>query len=182
MAKIWRVYEGGEPTIGGPWIEIPALEAISVFKLKPKDFLSDLERPGPKFGDVNRDQSYGGYRHIIVQFDVSEGRKIKWKSGFYRSEVRPLDAHDRLIDDAFESKLGEENVIRVEKEDATDSLGREALKIIVILKPGATKILNGGAALDAQVVLQQRLHRLQDNRVPMIHYATEAELEQDVGS
>lgn len=181
MAKIWRVYEGKEPSIGGPWLELPPSEAIAIFELQPADLLSDLGT-APRFGNVDRDLWFAGYKHIVVQIDPKEGRKVKWRPGFYRSRIDPDEAPDRLIEGALVSELGKENVVRVEHEPTIDSQGRDALKIVVVIAPRAAENIEDVAALDALVALQRRLRNMQDERTPIIHYATEAELVEDASS
>jgi hypothetical protein len=83
MAKIWPVYEGKEPTRGGPWAEVTLSEAITLLELRPADFVSEFEVT-PRFGN-----------HVIVEVDPSEAVE-KWKAGFYRSRVTPKEALDRL--------------------------------------------------------------------------------------
>jgi hypothetical protein len=50
-----------------------------------------------------------------------------------------------------------------------------------VITPGATKKLKNGAVLDALVKLQERLREMRESRVPIVEYATEAELAQDAG-
>jgi hypothetical protein len=180
MAKIWPVYEGTEPTIGEPWAELPLPEALSLFELRPSDFVSDPEK-APRFGNVDRDLWFAGFKHVIVEVGASEGRRAKWKPGFYLSRIKPEDAFGRLIKQAFASALGEGNVLRVEYEPAIDSQGRDALRITVVIAPGAIKRLSNGAALDALVRLRGRLREMRERRTPIVEYATEAELAQDAG-
>lgn len=181
MAKIWPVYEGSEPTIGGPWADLPVSAAVSIFELRPDDFVSELTAT-PRFGDVDRGLIYRGYKHIVVEIDQAEGRRAKWKPGYYRSPVKPEDAFWRLVRQALAVELGDENVVRVEHESATDSRGDDALKITVVIAPGATEKLAKGASLSALVQLQLRLNAMRENRTPIIDYATEAELAEDASS
>ncbi len=178
MAKIWPVYEGASPTRGEPWAELPLPEAVSLFELAQEDLVSDLTNT-PRFGERDRDLWYLGYKHIIVEIGPSESRRIKWQPGFYRSRVKPEEAFRRLIQQALVAELGHKNVVRVEYKPATDSLGQEALKISVVVTPGATKKLATGASLNALVRLQKRLSEMREYRTPIIEYATEAELAQD---
>jgi hypothetical protein len=180
MAKIWPVYEGKRPTVGWPWAHLPLPEAIALFELRPNDFLSDLEAI-PRFGEADRDLTYVGFKHVVVEIERSEARQSDWKPGFYRSRVKPKEAFGRLIRQALVSELGRDNVVRVDWEPTTDSQGQEALKITVVITPGATQRLKGGAALDALVKLQERLDEMRESRTPIIEYATEAELAQDAG-
>ncbi len=180
MAKIWPVYEGRAVTKGGPWAELPVSEAVSLFELQPKDFVSDLATT-PRFGRVDRDLWYLGYKHIVVEIGRNEGRRTKWKPGFYRSRVKPEEAFRRLIQQALVAELGAENVVRVEYETTTDSQDQDALKITVVIAPGATGKLAKGASLNALVRLQKRLSEMREDRTPIIEYATEDELKQDGG-
>ncbi len=180
MAKIWPVYEGREPTIGAPWARLPVSEAVALFELRPDDFVSDLAST-PRFGDVDRDLRIAGYRHIVVEVEPNEGRQANWQPGFYKSRITPEEAYDRLIRQALVAELGNDNVVRLEIQPTTNSQGREALKIMVVITPGATDRLEGGAVLDALVRVQERFREMREDRIPIIEYATEEELEQDDG-
>ena len=180
MAKIWPVYEGREPTFGEPWARLPLSQAVVIFELQPDDFVSELVVT-PRFGDVGRDLTYAGFKHIVVEVEPDEKRQAKWKPGFYRSRIKPKEAFSKLIRQALVGELGDDNVVRVEFEPTTDSRGRDALKVTVVIAPGATERLKDGATLDALVSLQDRLFEMREDRVPIIEYATEAELAQDAG-
>ena len=181
MAKIWPVYEGREPTIGEPWAHLSSAEAIKLFRLRQNDFLSE---PGqtPRFGDISRDLTHAGFKYIVVEIDSAEGRKIDWRPGFYKSKITPEEAFDKLIQQALGAELGSDNVQRLEHEVTLDSQGREALKITVVISPKAVRKIGGDAILDALVNVQDRLQEMQELRIPIIEYATEAELAQDGGS
>jgi hypothetical protein len=180
MAKIWPVFEGKHPTYGGPWAELPFSEAIGLFELRPTDFLSG-PAVTPRFGDAERDLTWTGFKHIVVEVNESETSKLKWKPGFYRSKVKPKEAFRRLLQHAVTPAFGAENIVRVDYEPTTDSLGQDALRITLVLTPNAIKRLAGGGVLDALVRLQDRLHEMREYRTPIIEYATEAELAQDAG-
>jgi hypothetical protein len=180
MAKVWAVYEGREPTVGGPWAILPLQTAVDIFELHPDDYVSDLASK-PRFGDANRDLTHVGFKHIIVQVERNEGHRLRWKPGFYKSRVTPEDAFTKLIKESIVDELGNENVVRVEHEPTTDSRGRDALKITVVIAPGATQRLRNGAVLNALVKLQSRLREMREDRIPIVEYATEAELLQDGG-
>ena len=177
MAKVWPVYEGGRPTIGGPWASLPLADAIALFQIAAGDIVSELAAP-PRFGVTERDLTYAGFKHIVVEVDRNEGRHAKWKPGFYRSQIRPKDAFGKLLWHALATKLGRDNVVDLIWKPTVDSQGHDALKITVVIAPGAIKKLKNGAALDALVSLQERLVEMRDTRVPILEYATEAELKQ----
>lgn len=180
MAKVWPVYEGYRTTIGEPWADIPLSDAIEIFELQAQDFLSDLGTI-PRFGNTNHDLTFVGFKHIIVEIERSEGRQAKWKPGYYKSRVKPSDAFNRLLKQALAAELGNDSLVRVDVQPTVDSQNRQALKITVVIDPGSARRLKSGAVLNALVRLQSRLAEMRDNRVPLIEYATEAELGQDAG-
>ena len=187
MAKIWPVYEGNRPTDGGPWAEIKLADAIALFDLREDDFVTDFETT-PRFGPVDRDLTFAGFKHVVVEVDRTEARQKKWKPGFYRSRIRPKEAFRRLkevfgqlIREALVAELGENNVVRVDWSPTIDSLGENALKITAVITPGALRRIKQGATLDALVRLRDRLSEMGEERIPIVHYATEAELAQDAG-
>lgn len=61
----------------------------------------------------------------------------------------------------------------------TDSEGKEALRITLVLKPDAAKELTGAQAVDVLVGIQQSLWREGEQRFPIVEYATEQELRED---
>lgn len=65
---------------------------------------------------------------------------------------------------------------RVVTEPMTDSQGKDALRITVVLTPQAAQALSGDGALDLLVELQNALQREGEERFPIIEYATEQEL------
>lgn len=177
MANIWRVYEGREPTLGGPWGRLPLPVVIAAFELRRDDFVSDLERT-PRFGDEKRDLRHAGFRHIVVEVEHKEGEHAKWKPGFYRARIRPEEALIRLVRQVLAVELGDDNVVRVELHPTTDSQDRDALRIVVVIPQGATDRLKDHV-LDALVAVRKRLREVGDERTPIIEYATEAELVED---
>lgn len=180
MAKIWPVYEGQRPTFGEPWARLPLGEAIAIFDLQPEDFVSGLDAT-PRFGPHDRDLTYQGFKHVVVEVERREGQRARWKPGFYRSRIKPKEAFGRLIRQAVTAEMGKDNVVRLAWEPTTDSQNREALKIVVVITPGATQRLERGGVLDVLVSVQKRLHEMGDQRIPVIEYVTEAELERDGG-
>src|SRR4051794_16489657 len=100
MAKIWPVYEGNGPTSGWPWADLPLSETVALFELRPDDFLSDSEAT-PRFGPVDRDLTFSGFKHIVVELERNETRQTKWKPGFYKSRIKPKEAFRRLLQHAL---------------------------------------------------------------------------------
>ncbi|HEY7550031.1 MAG TPA: hypothetical protein VH913_11000, partial [Hyphomicrobiaceae bacterium] len=115
MAEIWPVYEGREPTIGGPWARLSLADAIALCELRPRDFLCGLAtHPRPRFGDADRDLWYAGFRHVVVVIEEDEGQGAEWKPGFYKSRLTPKEVFRRLVEEPVVAALGRDNVVRVE--------------------------------------------------------------------
>lgn len=175
MANIWPVYEGREPTFEEPWARLPAKEAVRLLKVRRKDYLCGLDS-SPRFGPSDRSLWYAGYKHVVLEIESEEGQQSNWKPGFYRSPIRPKEAFRRLVELAVKADLEAENVVRSETEPTTDSQGRDAHRVTVVITPGAAARLDGNTVIDFLLGLRSRLHEAGDDRMPIIEYATEAEL------
>src|SRR5262245_9664754 len=132
MANIWRVYEGREPTVGGPWLRLPLAAAIAAFDLRSADFVSDLDHT-PRFGDEKRDLRHAGFRHVVVEVEDRDAEQANWRPGFYKTRVSPAEAPARLLRQALASELGEDNLVRVELHPTADFQDRDALRITVVI-------------------------------------------------
>lgn len=78
--------------------------------------------------------------------------------------------------DIARPNLGESNVGRVIVEPATDSRGNEAVRITVVLQPGAVERITGDQALGFLGGLHDQLWQRGEERSPIVSYATEEEL------
>ena len=76
------------------------------------------------------------------------------------------------------ANLTSSRVSNVVTEPTIDSEGREALRITIVIKPGAVARISGDAALDTLVQIQDRLREAGEERFPIVEYATEEELEE----
>jgi hypothetical protein len=181
MARIWPVSEGREHTPPFPWAELPLSEAIKLCDLRQSDLVSSLAKP-PRFAEPHLDRWYAGYKHVVVEVEEDEARKSKWTSGFYKSRLAPREVFRRLIQESLVAALGGENVVRVEVARGVDSQGRGAIHITVVISPDAIQNLPSGATLDVLVRVRELLHEMHVGSTPIVSYATEAELAEDVGS
>ena len=90
--------------------------------------------------------------------------------------------HDRQITDIAEriakGQLPGADLQRVVTERATDSDGKDAVRITLVLAPASVEALTGDAALDLLVELQSALEMEGEERLPIVEYATEAELQE----
>lgn len=67
-------------------------------------------------------------------------------------------------------------VVRVMSEPTSDSRGEDALRVTIVIKPGAADRITGDAALDTLVGIQDALQDAGEERFAIIEYATEQEL------
>lgn len=181
MAKIWPAYEGKEPTRGGPWVDVAVSDAIALCDLRDQDFVSDLSKT-PRLGDTSRDLWYAGFRYVVVEIEPDEARAAKWKPGFYRSRLAPKEVFRRLIEQPLVAALGSDNVLRVEVAPTLDAEGRGAMLTTIVIAPDAIQRLDSEAEADAEVRLRERLREMHVAGTPIMSFATEAELAEDVGS
>jgi len=76
------------------------------------------------------------------------------------------------------ANLKARNVDRVFSEPTIDSRGEDALRITIVIKPGVVTKIKGDALLDTLVQLHNELQKAGENRLPIVEYATQEELEQ----
>jgi len=84
---------------------------------------------------------------------------------------------DQIAKEVATSNLGAANVAHVASEPTTDSEGRDALKITIIIQPDALERISGDAALDTLVNMQKKLHQAGEERFAILEYATQEELD-----
>jgi hypothetical protein len=82
----------------------------------------------------------------------------------------------RMIEETAKSKLGRDNVERVFAEPGGDWTGKDALRITIVIAPGAVERIKGDDLVDNLLALHTLFHEAQDDRIPIVHYATEEEL------
>lgn len=90
-------------------------------------------------------------------------------------------AKNRIIEiakDVATANLTSSSVSNIVSDSAIDSEGREALRITIVIKPGAVTKIRGDAALDTLVQIQDRLREAGEERFPIVEYATQEELEE----
>jgi hypothetical protein len=102
----------------------------------------------------------GRRRYISSMLDFATIAKIAAKT-----------ARSKVIDAGFE---------RAMVAPAIDSDGNDALRITLVLKPEAVKALSGDDAIGLLVEFRRELDRQHEQRFPILEYATEAELLEDL--
>lgn len=180
MARIRPVYEGMEITRVAPWATITLEEAIALFGLKRTNLIGEFGRP-VSIGTAGALTEYAGYKHVVVELDKAEAKRLQWKAGFYWTKVKPADAFKLLLKQAAAKELGAKNVLRVLSEPTLDSNGNEAVRVTVVVANNTMGNVANNAVLNALVGLRERLREMNDDRTPIIEYATEKELKASVG-
>jgi hypothetical protein len=82
-----------------------------------------------------------------------------------------------IVEKVARSYLDPQNITKVLTEPAIDSAGHDALRITIVIEPGATTRICGDAVLDTLVQIQNRLQEAGESRFPIIEYSTRDELE-----
>jgi hypothetical protein len=82
----------------------------------------------------------------------------------------------QIVESSARPILGRENVVRVFSEPGMDSEGKDAVRITIVITPGAVARIKGDALLDNLVEIHKRLSEGGEERTPMVGYATEEEL------
>jgi len=82
----------------------------------------------------------------------------------------------QIVRQAATANLGSANFTSVISSTATDSTGHEALRITIVIKPGAETKIKSDAALDTVVQIQDRLRKAGEERFPLVEFATTEEL------
>ncbi len=82
----------------------------------------------------------------------------------------------QIAERAAAANLSSSNFTSVINSTATDSEGHEALRITIVIKPGAESKIKGDAALDTIVEIQSRLLKEGEDRFPLVEFATAKEL------
>jgi hypothetical protein len=74
------------------------------------------------------------------------------------------------------TNLTSANFTSVISSPAIDAEGHDALRITIVIKPGAASKIDGDAALDTLVQIQDQLRKEGEERFPIVEYATRREL------
>jgi hypothetical protein len=82
----------------------------------------------------------------------------------------------QIAQEVATANLSSANFTSITSSTAVDSEGHEALRIIIVIKPGAASKIEGDAALDTLVQIQDRLRNEGEERFPIVEYATAEEL------
>ncbi|MEA3011406.1 MAG: hypothetical protein QOJ91_3098 [Sphingomonadales bacterium] len=86
---------------------------------------------------------------------------------------------EKIAAKAAETQVANPGLERVVAKPTTDSEGRDALRITLVLRPEAVEALSGDAALDLLVTLQNDLQSEGEERLAIVEYATETEMKEE---
>ncbi len=86
---------------------------------------------------------------------------------------------NRIVDLAASAVLQPDKLRRVFSDYTTDSDGRDALLLTIVLRTDKAKEVTGDTAVDTIVRIHNDLESFGEERLPIIEFATEAELEAD---
>jgi hypothetical protein len=86
---------------------------------------------------------------------------------------------NEIVHEVANENLPHESVDHVESADAIDSEGREAVRIVISLKPDTLANVDGDAVLDTLVGIQIKLSAAGEERLPIVEYALLGEVESD---
>ena len=82
----------------------------------------------------------------------------------------------QIVQQVATANLTSANFSSIASNWATDFEGHEALRIVIVINPGAEAKINGDAALDTLVGIQDRLRKEGEERFPLVEFATKKEL------
>ena len=81
-----------------------------------------------------------------------------------------------IAQDVAVATLAARNVAFVSSRPSVDSEGHPAIRITIVINPGSLSRISGDAVLDTLVGIQERLREEGEDRLPIVEYATEKEL------
>jgi hypothetical protein len=90
-----------------------------------------------------------------------------------------LSKVDRVVDKAAAAALTKARVSRVFSSPTIDSDGHEALSVTIVVKRGRGDQITGASAGYAILRIGQDLLRAGEERLPIIYFVTEEELDDD---
>jgi len=94
--KVWFVREGPDPTSGSTAYELPLKSCVEVLGLERRHWIFGADDT-PRFGDQSTHLAgIADYRHIVCEINEEEAKAAGWEAGFYRADLSPAEAVDRL--------------------------------------------------------------------------------------
>jgi len=85
--------------------------------------------------------------------------------------IEDLDQIDAIAKQVAAANLGSESVKSVRSSQTLDSMGRDALRIVITLAPGSLSHVTGRAASTTIFELRKRLLEMGEERFPIVRWA-----------
>jgi hypothetical protein len=82
-----------------------------------------------------------------------------------------------IAQEVARAKLASAHVTFVSSSPMIDSQGQDALRITIVIAPGAETRISGNVALDTLVGIRDQLRRAGEDRLAIVEYATKEELD-----
>jgi hypothetical protein len=120
---------------------------------------------------------------IPVFWSVSDqGNLCGWGRLCYLQSMLKLAKVNEVVSKAASAAISSgAGIQRVDSEPTLDSQGKEALDITIVLKRGSAGKISGDSALDTLVTVEKALRKAKEERVPIISFVTEGELDDSSG-
>lgn len=93
--------------------------------------------------------------------------------------MQPAPTISEVTTNVVSQRLPQARVEAVHAEPTTDSEGKEAVRITIVLAPDTARSFTGDQALDLLVAIQQALLAGGEDRFPIVQYTTSEELALD---
>lgn len=114
-----------------------------------------------------------------VNWPLLESRDGNWDQLRYVLRMLDFLAIERIASRAAKDRIPGGALERVLIAPTTDSEGKDALRITMVIRPEAVKVITGDSALDLLVELQQELSKMHEERFPIVEFSTQDELNAD---
>jgi hypothetical protein len=85
--------------------------------------------------------------------------------------IEDLNQIDAIAKQVAAANLGSDSVKSVHSSQTLDSMGRDALRIVITLAPGSLSHLTGQAASTTMFELSKRLLEMGEERFPIVRWA-----------
>ncbi len=101
MVKVWYVFEGQEPTSGGPNHVLTIGDCSRKLGLSNDHLIPEHRLSGPfctpRLGSPDDKLApFKEPRHVVVEIEVSEATAEGWQPGYYLLPLTPKEASTRL--------------------------------------------------------------------------------------
>jgi hypothetical protein len=90
-----------------------------------------------------------------------------------------LNEVDRVVDKAAAAAFKRRRLSRVYSEPTVDSVGADALRVMIVFRDDTYPEIKGEDAAKAVARIFEDLSKLGDDRIPIIEFATEEDLRSD---